>query len=53
LPAASVAIGPLDSALVDELRTFADARILVDDDAIEYDIAPDAKRGLPVEWRAG
>src|SRR5688572_9732358 len=40
----AVAVGFPDSLLVDQPHAVSDARVLVDDDAIEHDVAADAER---------
>src|SRR5947208_1048167 len=40
----AVSVGLVDPVHVDEPRTVADARVLVDDDAIEHDVASNAFR---------
>src|SRR5947207_12268831 len=39
----AIAVGLLDLALVDQLGLFADPRVLVDDDPVEYHVAADAE----------
>ena len=46
-----IAIGVLDALFVDQTCAVANARVLVDDHAIEHDVLPDPERRLSLRRR--